>query len=348
MPILTRFPGGGGATGYKYQSEGAGGITYSRDAGGALLLRWTDPADMVLDGRALAEWKGTLVVCKEGSPPQSVDDGTIVCDSTVRDQYRETGLPVDVGGPGYYYGVFPYTRDYVVNVDSANTVYVLSEGYDATLRSASWQDINYIVSRGEADQIWKVGDEIDVVLSGDYTGSITMQIAGFDHDDLVEGGKAGITFLSKQLAIKNVPMDPRSTNTSGWGGAHLRTVTVPKIRSSLPQTVKDVIKKVNKSYTFGGSGTRSAISEDDLFIPSCAEVGKTHGSLPDNEGAKYPIFVSDADLVKKDLYGNDGYWWLRSASKYDTSCFGYVRASGGITYGTASSIGVDVCFGFCI
>lgn len=354
MPILTRFPGGGGAAGYKYQIEGAGGITYSRDAEGVLLLKWTDPADMVLDGRALSEWKGTLVVCKEGSAPRSVDDGTVVCDSTVRDRYKETGLPVTIGGPGYYYGVFPYTKDYVVNIDEANTVYVLSEGYDAALENASWSDIAYIADQGRASQIWDVTDEKELTLKGDYNATICVQIAGFDHDDLVGGGKAPISFVIKDIFTN----EKAGTNSINWAGCTIRNDILPKIMNSLPEDLRPLIKTVRKKrqQKFYTGWYDVGYVEDDLFLFSLHEVGLSKYLSGNDEGTAYQIFAQDAgNRVRKNLSGAVIDWWTCSARATTSSSpsvsWNRIRSDGSggeddTLYGASYSLGI--VFGFCI
>lgn len=74
-------------------------------------IKWTDPTNVIIEGFTLAEWAGTVVVRKAGAAPQNKNDGVIVVDSKVRDQYSENGF-IDNGltnGVEYYYGIFPYT-----------------------------------------------------------------------------------------------------------------------------------------------------------------------------------------------------------------------------------------------
>ena len=80
------------------------------------IIKWTDPDDVVLEGGGtLAYWGSTVLVRKEGIAPTSVKDGTIVLESTVKNQYSENGY-VDEGlinGITYYYGIFPKSTDKV-------------------------------------------------------------------------------------------------------------------------------------------------------------------------------------------------------------------------------------------
>lgn len=234
------------------------------------------------------------------------------------------------------------------------------------LAKNSWKMMAQASEAGMASSLWKVGDEIDVVLFGDYNGTITMQIAGFGQDDLTEhSGKAGVTFLSKQLVIANEKMNLTVTAAGGWRDSYMRNTIMPKIRSSLPQDLRKVIKKVKKLSTTGGPSQIVSNTDDDLFIPSGVEVGAFDANvcphnggafykLVSSEGSKYPIFKSGADMIKKPIYGENGYWWLRSTpyGDYHTNKgFGVVRggsdAGKGITTHDASDTN-GVCFGFCI
>ena len=88
-----------------------------------ITLMWTDPEDRYLDDIKIAEWKGTKIIRKTGSYPVSDDDGVLVVDNAVRNQYsnngyKDTGLTNEVT---YYYMAFPYTED-AITVDGANRV----------------------------------------------------------------------------------------------------------------------------------------------------------------------------------------------------------------------------------
>lgn len=76
-----------------------------------VMLTWTDPENLVIEGATLARWAGTLVVRKVGSAPANKSDGTLVVDSKSRNAYASTPF-VDSGltdGITYYYRFFPYT-----------------------------------------------------------------------------------------------------------------------------------------------------------------------------------------------------------------------------------------------
>lgn len=77
-------------------------------------LKWLDPGDKYSGGQLVGEWAGTLVVRKEGAIPANHEDGTVVVDSTIQDQYADDGFVDDdelLRTKTYYYRFFPYTED---------------------------------------------------------------------------------------------------------------------------------------------------------------------------------------------------------------------------------------------
>lgn len=227
-----------------------------------------------------------------------------------------------------------------------------------TLAENSWKMIARASTEGIASQVWSVGDEIDIVLSGDYTGSITMQIAGFDHDDLVSGGKAGITFLSKQL-VSSEKMDPSSGKR--WDNSALRSNTMPKIKASLPDALQRYIRPVFKVSSLGHTYDGMSTTEDEIFIPSLAEVlsgisgtinyryaSKFNNTNAGKDGARYEVFGTLSDIVKQIRFGSTSSWWTRSIC--ETTYLATI-ARGAESYDVGdlrSDSQLGICFGFCI
>ncbi len=85
----------------------------------SLTLNWSDPADTTD-----ATWKGTKVVMKVGSYPESVTDGQLVCDNQVRNNYSTAGLTINnlTEGTTYYFQLFPYTTTGAVTIDDSNRI----------------------------------------------------------------------------------------------------------------------------------------------------------------------------------------------------------------------------------
>lgn len=80
----------------------------------SVFITWTDPEDIYCGSINLTNWKGTAIVKKEGSIPQSMNDGDTVVITTERDKYRKT--PLVCGGLSndteYYFRAFTFTTNY--------------------------------------------------------------------------------------------------------------------------------------------------------------------------------------------------------------------------------------------
>lgn len=104
---------------------------------GEVTLKWQDPSDVTITDSngtviTIARWAGTKLLRKTGTFPVNENDGTLVIDNTVKNQYQTNGL-VDTGlvnGTTYYYMAFPYTDEDVVTIDAANRVSATPQAYD--------------------------------------------------------------------------------------------------------------------------------------------------------------------------------------------------------------------------
>ena len=85
------------------------------------LLTWTDPDDSVYQENVYCTWQKTVIVRKENAYPESPFDGTIVIESTVRNQYAEVGY-TDVcdNTKNYKYRAFPCSINKVYSYDDKN------------------------------------------------------------------------------------------------------------------------------------------------------------------------------------------------------------------------------------
>jgi len=102
-------------------------------------ITWTDPTT--------AGWAGTLLLRKTGSYPVDQNDGTVVVNSTVSDQYATTGY-VDSGltnGTQYFYQLFPYNTSGYYNTNAANQLTATPENF--ILYGVSWDTSTGVVTR---------------------------------------------------------------------------------------------------------------------------------------------------------------------------------------------------------
>jgi hypothetical protein len=126
---------------------------------GGVKIKWTDPDDINTNEPVPCAWAGTVVVRKEGSAPRHRWDGTLIVDSTTRDEYSVTAFEDDTVevGKTYYYGIFPYDTkgDYrftkVININTTEpnihgVKYIQSDKtksqyIDTELNPNAWYDV---------------------------------------------------------------------------------------------------------------------------------------------------------------------------------------------------------------
>lgn len=296
-----------------------------------LTLKWKDPDNVVFNGETIAEWAGTKVVRKEGSNPKSVEDGTLIIDNTVKDQYAVEGLQdTDVLDDSQYnYALFPYTTKNVYTMSDLNRASSGFGGYDPIFENNSWSKIAKASREGTASNIWSVGDVKDGYV-----------IIGFDHDDLADGtGKAGITFASGAAVTTELGMGVWANGSTFYDNSIAYTVLENRyenFKSDIKMYIKKVKKIVKKSLT--GSDTKSI--DVDLFLFSMKEL---FGSTSDqyNEGIEYEGIESLTNIGLR--------YWTRTRMAISGSSNVYiVLANGNQTYQSAVTTDVYYRYGFCI
>lgn len=100
----------------------------------SVMIYWIDPEDKYADGQCISRWQGTRLVYKVGSYPTGPNDGVIVCDSQIRNQYSPLngGFRLDrlVNGLTYHFQLFPYTDTYAFNTNLSNRFTVVPIGHN--------------------------------------------------------------------------------------------------------------------------------------------------------------------------------------------------------------------------
>lgn len=222
-----------------------------------------------------------------------------------------------------------------------------------TFGDMSWDKIAEISEGGSASTRFAVGDEKTIELS---TGEeITLVILGFDHDELVSGGKAGITIGMKNLLKTKYPMFTGTLyNTGGWNESEMRTSTMETLFSQLPSDLQSVIKQVNKKATGGRKSTTITTSTDKLWLLAKVEINGTKllGYADEGEQYEYWKTVKDGKVADDRIKylsngsGEAGIWWLRSPTINSETTFDIINSYG--SDGSISNVytenGVSFCF----
>lgn len=217
------------------------------------------------------------------------------------------------------------------------------------LEQCSWAEIDAIGKSGVASQCFSVGDTKDISVSGE---TLTMEIYGFNHDDLASGGKAPYTFGMKNLMANKRQMNTSNTFVGSFVGsamyAYLRDTVLP----SLPEELRTRIKTVNKKTEAGNQSSSVQTDAVQIFLFSVNEVAGTQSGswVSNDEGSTYPVFTGDASRIKKLSNGAGAaqWWWLRSPRLDFSNGFCGVTSDGNAAGYTVASGSGGVCFGFCV
>lgn len=192
----------------------------------------------------------------------------------------------------------------------------------------SWAKIAEIAEAGNASTMFSVGDTRDAVIDGK---TVTVEIIGFDHDDLSDGsGKAGITLRVKNIENVLATHGFGSTLTNSWtssDGYPIVTGLIDKFEPELYAVVKEVNKKCAKKWESYPSYETLALKTWSI---SAAELGWNISYVASDEGTKYEIFTSKTSTSATDTnaalgrqyftrsgHGNGGAWSVRTDGKIE-------------------------------
>lgn len=225
------------------------------------------------------------------------------------------------------------------------------------LNDLSWAQINTLGTAGVLGEVFALGDTKDVTLSG--IGTMTLQIADFDHDYLsgtTTANKAAVTFLCKNLLYQTYQMNSSSTNNGGFPSSSLLSTLDGSIYNALPSDLKAVIKTAYKWYGTGNNTTNGKWSGHKLWLPLTYEMSGSNGYAPAEEqttgnARQYPIFTDDASRIKKmsNGAGSAKGYWLASPYFSDGTGFCSVLSSGfPNAYSLDAISNYGVCFGLCV
>ncbi len=375
-----------GEEGKVLTSNGDGTFSWKKSSGGATILlgdvagaeakssgamtisiKWTDPNDAIIEGNIFATWAGTLVIRKKDSVPTSKDDGVIVLDSKVKNQYSSEYYTETFEEEGtYYYRFFPYSTDgnYTegssVNAKATHKppLVSFSTGTDDEITDIINAYYNGILSLDEIKEVWTVGDTRTTSLSAmsatdvsesHSAQSVELVIIDFNHDDLVNP----INGISKALLTLNLKnclntmgyMNGSNTNSGGWNGCARRTWCNNVFRNALPSYLKNLNKQTKKlSGTGGGSSSGTQTTNDYAFLLAEIEIfGKTTYSVS-GEGSQYAYYKTSSNRIKN-VGSSSEDWWERSPYSGDSYIFCLVYSGGNADDSYASNArGLAPCF----
>lgn len=218
--------------------------------------------------------------------------------------------------------------------------------YDPVLANNSWEQIANASEAGIASTTWNVGDTKDIVVGSE---TLTVEIIGFNHDDLVSGGKAGITFGLKNLMANTRQMNSSNTNAGGFTGSDMYEWLQGTLLNSLPSDLRAVLKSVNKKTSAGNRSSTINTNAMKIFLFSEIEILGSVIQSKSGEGEQYSRFTTTSSRRKylSNGSGSVEYWWERSPYGNNSTNFCAVSSNGNADHGNADIL-LGVCFGFCV
>ena len=284
----------------------------------------------------------------------SAAGSTVTLDSgeVITDNGSSISVAIPWSESGYCYcRQFPYNAKHQYQTQLVGAVAtndpVYGTSLDPVLENNSWDKIAEASESGIASDVWQVGDTKDIVV-GDET--LTVEIVGFDHDDLSDGsGKAGITFGLKNLMANTRKMNSSNTNTGGFTGSDMYEWLQGTLLNSLPSDLQAVLKSVNKKTSAGNKSSTINTNAMKIFLFSEIEIFGTVTHSAPGEGSQYSRFATTSSRIKylSNGSGSANFWWERSPYVNGSNNFCVVNSDGDAGR-YDSSISRGVCFGFCV
>lgn len=226
------------------------------------------------------------------------------------------------------------------------TINVTVQMLSPTLANNTWAQIAATSEAGVAASTWSVGDTKNITVGGE---TLTVEIVGFNHDDLASGGKAGITFGLKNLMANTRQMNSSNTNAGGFTGSDMYDWLQGTLLNSLPSDLRAVLKSVNKKTSAGSQSSTINTNAMKIFLFSEIEIFGSVTYSKSGEGSQYSRFATASSRIKylSNGSGSADFWWERSP--YGNSSYGFCSVdSNGDASDNYASFSRGVCFGFCV
>ena len=256
-------------------------------------LTWNDPPDKYAtneggsaagDAVLVSQWAYTRVIRKQGSAPVSVNDGTMVCESGVRNQYASTPFVDSLveNNTLYYYGLYAFT-----------TTGVVSEGAVASVTPIAGTALSQL-AEGTAIQILENGAPVQYYLAKhNYEPSLNGQ-----GRELIA---RSATVAERQYSGSSIAFD--SSALAEYLNSSFIKRYSEKVKSWIGTTT---YQTRSDGYRLKPGGGTSAI-----FIPSAFEAGFPDDEVADGTELATAALVFNANLIRA------GSIWTRTLAGYE-------------------------------
>lgn len=341
MSLMSMFPGGGGTQNQPLKAPT--NLHAEMNTVTSVAITWTDPENEYAQpsGILIGEWMFTRIVRKEGSAPVNANDGILIVESAVKNQYQTTPF-VDtngiVTGKTYYYAAFAFTTSRVSS--PAATYQIVATWYDPVLNNNSWTMIYQACVEGVAGEIWSKGDT-----KTDNGVSFTLEMINPTNVCPLSDG-SGYPYMV--FVTTNCVAEYRyhSDNTSRYSyiDSDLETYISGRY-NSLSEELKPYIQEVNMPYRPADYTNVNDIATYPLktfalgrslasILPTASSRIKKYGRETNTWWTGEPAAGRDQNGVNS-YYGADYVSTDGSISSYVNNSYNYNSMTWGVVYGFA-------------
>lgn len=275
--------------------------------------------------------------------------------TTLSEASAFTSTPISLGN-GAIYVPSKLLATYKADTNWKNYFITTLDRYplsDFSTITESWAELDAMTQEQIAAK-YAVGDTKLIDLGTE--GKVYAQIAGFGLDDLTSGGKAKVTFVTKDMLATYKRMNPVSSSgtqgtggNGGWEYSEMRTYLNDTVLALLPSELQSAVKSVTKysgNIVPGESKVTKdgCVTQDKLWLLSHQEVfGET---TYESQGEYYSgLFPNSASRIKYNQSDSTYAWWLRSVNSAASFCIvNYI----GNASANSADIARGVVLGFCI
>ena len=324
-----------------------------------VILTWQDPDDVIITDSndniiTIARWKGTKILRKTGSYPVNENDGVLVVDNGVRNQYatngfEDTGLQNDTE---YFYMAFPHTEEDVFTADEKNRVSATPS--DADDKTGSPGNKKLIAGTMEEGFFGEVS--ASELITGDALASqVGISQGTSQHSTagwLKFAYKGEIQFVAKKPIRHSISWDTINAAKCVYGDSGDKTVViggktykVTLMRASEPSNDPKTVASANTGVVNHHSEWNrlmcqiheQAISDNWDYKDN---VESDIGILEHNLGSGSQGMYNDNDLLTHSTHGSGSYSWCQEMGTSASSRL--YRGNSGVSsssHGTSSYAG---------
>ena len=279
-------------------------------------LTWTDPGDETSGGQVVAEWEFTRIVRKVGSAPANQNDGVIVVDSTVKNQYLsepfvDTGLTNDTT---YYYGAF------------------------ACSAAGAWSDGAFVSAVPVAAT--PLGNLVEGTLITITESGAPVEFYVADHDYQSDLNGNGRTLMVRKNCYNRRQWDSNQSARDFLDSSIFSWLN-SSYKALFSQSVKTMMSTTNFYYIVAAGTVYQQLSQGNssVFLLSLAEMGFRESSpVTPVDGNTLP---TSSVLAIANFSGTPTGWYLRTPYTGRSDGVYYINSQGGRA--SAAPNGTQLC-----